>query len=298
MQIKKKHHYVWQHYLKSWATNGRVWCKRGDNIFETSTVNIAQIRYFYEVKELEESHVRLVTAMINKSHGSLRETHFDFLKGYQALHEEKRNLERVGKSSEALEAAFRPFLINYEEDYHSHIEKNSVKHLDAIKSNDTSFFCRGEERVDFSHFLCVQYMRTKRQKEAFLNEVCMPQCIDAENAWPVIRHILAVNVAWGIYSGPFKMVLLENSTSISFITGDQPVINTYAVDNDEDVENLEFYYPLTPRRAILITERKDLNNTPFINLNEEQVKTYNRGIFSMSHEQIYANSKEALENIS
>jgi len=61
---KRKHHYVWEHYLKAWETGGKVWCARGEKIFPSSTENIAHSRDFYRLKELSDSDVDLVKRLI------------------------------------------------------------------------------------------------------------------------------------------------------------------------------------------------------------------------------------------
>lgn len=39
--IKKRQHYVWQHYLNAWTNEKKqIWCKQRNKIFVTSTENI------------------------------------------------------------------------------------------------------------------------------------------------------------------------------------------------------------------------------------------------------------------
>ena len=53
---KKKHHYVWQHYLTAWARDGeQVWClRKGGEPFRSHTLNIGQQRYFYRLREMSQ----------------------------------------------------------------------------------------------------------------------------------------------------------------------------------------------------------------------------------------------------
>jgi len=65
METDKKHqHYVWKNYLKPWATDKKIWCKRHDSIFNPSLNNIAQEKYFYEVDPLNEIEIRIATRFI------------------------------------------------------------------------------------------------------------------------------------------------------------------------------------------------------------------------------------------
>ncbi|WP_080630286.1 DUF4238 domain-containing protein [Burkholderia glumae] len=62
----KKQHYVWEFYLRGWATNDQIWCKRGGEPFLTSTENVGQQRYFYELEVFSEAEVELLTRMAMK----------------------------------------------------------------------------------------------------------------------------------------------------------------------------------------------------------------------------------------
>ncbi|MDI1279662.1 DUF4238 domain-containing protein [Methylobacter sp.] len=92
------------------------------------------------------------------------------------------------------------------------------------------------------------------------------------------------------------MVLLKNNTISEFLTGDQPVINTYAIGlaEEETPEELEFYYPVSPNLAILITKNIEVRNSNILLLNKSQVDDYNKMIVQQSHSQLFASSKEAL----
>lgn len=60
---KRRHHYVWQFYLKAWASEeGAVWCRRrGEKrAFSTGTTMIGIRKDFYELRELTESDIELV----------------------------------------------------------------------------------------------------------------------------------------------------------------------------------------------------------------------------------------------
>lgn len=127
------------------------------------------------------------------------------------------------------------------------------------------------------------------------------QDFNYEKIWGAIRQILATNITWELYSkrGQYHLVLLENKTSVLFITGDQPVINTFAFtsENVNEIKDLEFYYPLSPYIAILITNRSKYLNVKFVTLTDIEVATYNNFIIKSSFEQIYSLSKEDLENV-
>ena len=63
---------------------------------------------------------------------------------------------------------------------------------------------------------------------------------------------------------------------------------------NEAVENLEFYYPLSPHLAILLTQDGSYHKSEILSLSEQEVDRYNRAIIEKSHSQIYAASEEAI----
>jgi Protein of unknown function (DUF4238) len=51
MVKKKRHHYVWQHYLKLWARkDDQIFCLRKGKIFPSHTKNVAMESDFYKLE--------------------------------------------------------------------------------------------------------------------------------------------------------------------------------------------------------------------------------------------------------
>jgi len=77
------------------------------------------------------------------------------------------------------------------------------------------------------------------------------------------------------------------------------VINTFAVGLNihQEPEDLEFYYPITPQLAFLLTNKEEFRNRRSIYLNEFDVEKYNEGIFEQSGKQVYASDQKILESI-
>ena len=66
IKIKHKQHYVFQAYLKNWATNDQMWCCRNKtNSFLTNTINIAQERNFYRIKDLNDDEEKFILLFLH-----------------------------------------------------------------------------------------------------------------------------------------------------------------------------------------------------------------------------------------
>lgn len=90
-----------------------------------------------------------------------------------------------------------------------------------------------------------------------------------------------------------KIIFLTNSSSTPFLSSDQPVINTFSADtSDTDtVEEVELFYPLTPRLAILVTKDATYSGgVSEVPLLEDAVKRYNNMIEKEAFEFVYSNS--------
>ena len=89
--------------------------------------------------------------------------------------------------------------------------------------------------------------------------------INIDKTWNVISHILATNLGYMLFIQRDKIhcILLKNTTSIPFITGDQPVINTYAIREPMkflEKNELELYYPIKPNLSLLLTLKEEMKN--------------------------------------
>lgn len=70
---KRRQHYVWKHYLDGWTIDGKLWCKRGSSLFQTSTLNVGNQRDFYRVGELSLDDIHFVhQSLVVDSHPVVR----------------------------------------------------------------------------------------------------------------------------------------------------------------------------------------------------------------------------------
>lgn len=90
-----------------------------------------------------------------------------------------------------------------------------------------------------------------------------------------------------------KLVLLDNNTDVPFITGDQPIINMRG-DGMRPPTELCFYYPVSPRSALLLTEANEQPAFSSASLTAAQVGELNQEMFRASHSQLFGQSKDSL----
>ncbi|HXH72117.1 MAG TPA: DUF4238 domain-containing protein, partial [Mariprofundaceae bacterium] len=97
----------------------------------------------------------------------------------------------------------------------------------------------------------------------------------------------------------FKLVILDNESTVHFITCDQPVLNVHAAgDLGNKVTNeVELYYPISPARSVLITNDiryADKSGYPQGNIG---VSYYNDLVVMSAFEQVFSKTKECVSPI-
>jgi hypothetical protein len=301
---KHKQHYVWRYYLDSWSDKQQIFCLRDGRIFKANIKDLAQERDFYQLQELNAEDLKILNAFIDTFPVHLQAAHRGLLEVFSMPHRGKSiitGLERMFDLSKHLEAydlkrTIKVMINNLEEELHSDIESQSIKFISDIRSEDASFWDNADSKLNFLQFVSLQMVRTKKMQNNIysLIEMKMPEHQNLKKLWGAMRHMISMNLAHATFSKTeYGLRLLLNDSNVPFITSDQPVVNTFSegLALSERPEKFEMYYPLSPKKAILITEKED--GIDF--LEAKEVERYNECLFSLSHEQVYSSSEKSLE---
>jgi hypothetical protein len=295
MKIRKQH-YVWRFYLQPWCfANEQISCSRKGKVFTSNLMGIANERDFYKLHEIsDEEESFIIELTIKDENPILKEINMNFINAYRLPYKLIHTLQAKNIDNQEM---FSEIITNAEEKLYGAIECSGIEYIKSLRNKNISFYDTEEGNIKFNYFICEQYMRTKKRQE-FTNKITKPnRVINLDNIWPILRHVFATNVAFELSSqrDDFKMVLLENNTSNNFITGDQPVINTYATKEmqGKPVTEFEIFYPITPKLGIFITKNKYKNNP--IMVTENQIEELNNLIYVNSLEQLYALSEIELD---
>jgi len=289
---KRRQHHVWQKYLKSWSTEGQLYCLMDGRIFPTGTTNLAVERCFYKIGELTAADIALIKFLlidVKGLHPLTKKNHDNFLKLVTAP-------AFFEGSATELDEFIDVFRTNALEDYHMGIEASFLPLLKHALNKDISFYSNEKSCITLFHYLASQHMRTKGIKVKTI-EVLNRKCgLDVSRVWPIMSHMFATNIGMGVYleRKSRRLVLLENTTDLAFITGDQPVINLHS-DGKKPPATLSWYYPISPFLALLLPE---VNEDPAIStesLTSAQVSHLNARIVAASHRQVFAQSRSELE---
>ncbi|WP_413214790.1 DUF4238 domain-containing protein [Paraburkholderia kururiensis] len=274
----KKQHYVWEYYLKAWATKNKIWCLRKGKPLHTSTENIAHERYFYRTSEFTPSEIKLVESILSLGKGLARTINLDTFRTYIEVSHASERSRRFGV-----------------EWHHGIIENKALPIMKALRAGNPSILGNQKDRIDFCIFLGQQYMRTKKIKESRL-ELPDNQAIPDEykncnfqKIYEALAFVYANNLGAQIHD-TLEIRLVKNTSNINLITSDQPIYNLAARPGEEAPE-ISIYYPVNPRLAIFARKSPNLAELD----TEAQVAELNAFMASNSHELLFAQSREDLQ---
>ncbi|WP_349998767.1 DUF4238 domain-containing protein [Stenotrophomonas lacuserhaii] len=295
----RRQHTVWRKYLRAWATKEQVWCSMGVVSFRTGLMNVGQEKDFYRVRDMTDQDIALVHAafVAPMNREIQRRAAERWLTDFNMLSRIRRHLE-----SQGIDAAseLEPLYIEIEEKLHGDIERNALPLLERLLAAET--FCLDDEDdyIVFVHFLMTQYFRTNRLLANVKRGMGDRFHGTIERSMGALRHIFSTAAGFTLFAerSTMKPRMLLNDTNVPLITGDQPVINALAVDLPVDVavQDCEFYYPLSPKKALVITASDRFSSGRITDA--PQAQEFNRLIAVAAERQIYAASESDLTDVS
>ena len=274
----------------------------GEDIFKANLMNIGHENYFYKLKELTDKEIFLLKSIIDKNDSPfIKELNHGWIEFFTNVFALKKRIDGQGISNPEIDEMFDVLICNLEENFHCKIESEGIDLLELLYNKDLSFYDDDDKWTSFLFFFCQQYFRTQNRSANVKNALEAFKSFNIDAMWAVLRHIFSTNVGASLYENrdKFRPIIIENKSDLPFVTGDQPVINTYAVGlNLEEIpKELEFYYPLTPALALLLTSKEEYRTQTIFPATKPDVIKYNKFIHDQSGKQIYASSRDVLERM-
>tara|TARA_Y100001972_G_scaffold49378_1_gene60646 strand:- start:12330 stop:13154 length:825 start_codon:yes stop_codon:yes gene_type:complete len=266
--------------------------------FKSNLMGIAQEKYFYKLRELGQAEIEFLQGIIALDNRPvIRQINMGWIEFFGKVFEIRDMFNSRKIQHDELDRLFDILICNYEEQFQGKIEAEGIKYLEALYKKDLSFLDDDDELIQFLFFVCQQYMRTEAIKSSVLKSLKGYKGLDVESIWTVLRHIQATSMGFSLYQDrkKYRVVLIENESSLPFITGDQPIVNTCALSTPEGEapEELELYYPLSPELALLLTEKE---SKPFkVISSDDDVASLNNHIVTQSSKQVFASEIDILE---
>jgi hypothetical protein len=190
---KKRHHFVWMHYLNAWSVGGQLWCRQADGRSMCSNpVNLGVGKHFYRLHDITEADADFLAKMVNSFKSPmLVELGTVWVNAFRAVPALRRQyLESENRTTEG-EAAFDDVIHNMEEELHTGIEHTGLPLLAKAAVLDASFVEDDQGYVDWTLFVAMQYMRTPKQKARGTAALDGLAGVNAEACWGALRTVLA-----------------------------------------------------------------------------------------------------------
>jgi hypothetical protein len=162
---KRRHHTVWQRYLKSWTVSGAIWCLQGGRLFQTGTPAIAVEKDFYKLKNLTREDIALINMLFDKAHPLSKQHHANLLNDLTRPFQMAEQFRGYPTLAAEFDKALHEYSSDVLENYHAGIELSFLPSLDGALNGDVGFYADPERCIPFLHYLCTQFMRTKGIKE-------------------------------------------------------------------------------------------------------------------------------------
>lgn len=299
---KTKHHYVWAHYLRDWTVDGTniYYITKKSNIASDSIRGLGLEKDFYKMGMLKESDKELIALFTKNCNETVKKLHWNFV---NIIFEMQKMASLLSPEVNARLGINLQDIIqsNAFENYLSKQESSAIKILSELKKGNLHSLDDKGTYYGFCYFLGHQFSRTQKMKNLLilaLDKIPVQTHIRARlrdfynRNWWFMCSFMATNLSYDMsLSSSRKVILLENKSSIDFITSDQPVINLNQEGSECDF--IDYYYPLSPSKALLINT-SGFEYFPSNHLSYDEVYMLNTKIALSSCKTIFSRNKESI----
>jgi hypothetical protein len=198
---KPRQHFVWQEYLRSWSTAGKLYCLQNGRVFATGTAVLGVGTDFYKVRSITDQDLTLLKLLAAREgmHPVEREFSEWFLD--QVLSPTlfvSRHREQVQHVPE-LDRALDIHNTNVVDDYHTTVESSFVPLLARSLRGDISWYENDEHCTTFCQFIALQHLRTRRTKERVIARLKERMNVDLSRIWQLLAVIFGFKVGCSLF---------------------------------------------------------------------------------------------------
>lgn len=306
LQVKKKHHYIWSHYLKQWAVNKNVfYLTKNGKIASDSVKGLAYEDGFYKIHPLSKQDVDYILACIRVFPSPyLRYLHIRYLSQFVQLSHIYESLNESDESDLRLKKIIEQ---NSLENLYTNFEGEILKIHQALINGTPSILQNNHSMLKFCIYIGHQMTRTKAFRDRTIGVIRthfsedLKTYIDLHNRnyW-FISYMLGFNIGIDLFRTRASDVhiFITNNTSVPFITSDSPIINIHkCLKNKAPLEAptyADFFFPISPKYAYMINQSNDYNSLAK-NISEEEVRLLNTRIASRRQQTLFGLTRESIQ---
>ena len=306
LEIKRKHHFIWSRYLKSWGNGNDVYylTKKGSIAFD-SVAGLACERDFYKINPLTDLDIAYILEWSKPARPYLRKLHHSYLAMFT-------NLSALADSyDDSMDDCHLKKVItsNSLENLYSYFESGMLELLPSLAAGNQNVLRNSDSMLKFCTYLGHQISRTKKVKDNSINIVYEKTPEEykfladlLEKNWWFISYMLGLNLGMSFFECRKKEnhIFITNTTDIPFVTSDNPCVNIHKCLNERDnltpPEKGDFYFPISPKYAYMINESDEYNYLSD-GINEDMVYWLNHKMFENKQYHIFSNTKESIAEV-
>lgn len=312
-QLKRKHHYIWRHYLKRWATGKDIFyiSKKG-KIAHDSVIGLeglARELDFYKINLLDDTDIEFIKEFSLLSPSYIQKIHMSYLRNFIKLSNISNSISEIYDAPENLVLTKRIIQHNSLENLHSSIEDEASKVISILAKGDSEILESNENMIAFCYYIGHQISRTNAMKDSM--EVAALKAVSSvgennpelrglfEKNWWFLSFMIGVNIGCDLYETRNRdhHVYIYNDTDEPFITSDRPITNMHSslesVSEGQPPNNSDFYIPLSPRYAYMINNSPDFNHLGD-SISLKEVIAFNENVARKRYSTLFGNSREVL----
>ncbi len=230
--IVKQPHYVWRYYLAAWEVEGKLTAFRNGKVFTAVAGKVAKESGFHDLRAITHDDEAFLRAMMIRPGSPSESTNSWFIQSLVVMRRACDIVLSNESSSDDAKEFANYTLKNFEETIQGNLEILAIPWLDSLRRADASFIRLRENRL-YYYFLTMQYFRTKRMMtkmvDAFMTFDEGKHAPRIERVWQLMRHLFTVNVSGSLFADrtKYRTIFLRSGDGLPFITGAQPIVNTY-----------------------------------------------------------------------
>lgn len=267
--VKKRHHYVWAHYIRNWAVENHIYYVSPKGRVAQANANaLAAEKEFYRIHHLDDEDIKYIWGWIEKSEPGLKKLHWDFFQDFIVRAGLVKMASRLPESDD-LRQASAAIEFNSLEDVHSNFESGARVVMDRLSAGSREVLSDDKSMMDLCSYLGHQLTRTKFFREKTLAAIRAKMSANVEHLryldlteknWWYVNFLQGLNAGWSFYSSRKnkRILFLVNNTDVGFITSDNPVINIHPsvelLSPGEAPVSMDLYFPISPKYAVMMND--------------------------------------------
>lgn len=326
-QITLNQHFVPSHFLDAWSNNGVLWVATRDfKLFRQKPQNVAKAKGIYSMDHMTaEEFIAAFSDIANLAKG-LNKKLLDLIMDsmvsnllYKEISEGQLTYEEFNRiisfivernlCTDTEVSLLRFVWIIYEsgnvpddvkqfcekhfvegiEPFATRVEQIAYPLIESLRRGESSFLDDPEKREALFLYIALQIFRVRK----FTDIVEYYGLINPKTL--KLSRIILVARTLGFFMKNWsneEFCIIDNTTGLEFITGDNPICNLDAHDKPKYVD---LYFPISPTKAVFICNKDRVVLYPEIRqMTIQYVHELNRKISAGCTSQVFAKNRETL----